>query len=94
MADVYTAITASVLPLGYDYDEFNNIVNIGLYKKWDLSVVYTGNREWLIDEITKHIDSKDFLPNSDHFCYAYGPEDANEFKYARISLLETYLLTR
>lgn len=91
LADVYTAITASILPLGYNYDKFNNIVNIDIYKKWALNVVHTGNREWLIAEINKYIDSEHFLPDNDHFCYAYGPEDSNEFKYARISLLEAKL---
>ena len=34
------------------------------------------------------MDQESFLRQpDDHLCYAYGPSDSNEFKYARLSLL-------
>ena len=41
--------------------------------------------------ITYGIDHEDFLPDKNYLCYAYGPDDPNEFKYARVSLLEAKL---
>jgi hypothetical protein len=89
IADAYAAITSSLVRLAYDYTLFNNVVNADLYKKWALTTVHCGNRKCLTDELNKIIDSSQFLPDHDHICYAYGPQDSNEFKYARISLLET-----
>jgi hypothetical protein len=88
ISDAYTAINSSIARLAYDYNLFNNVVNVDIYKKWALNAVHSGNRELLIDEINKMIDSKQFLPDHDYLCYAYSSEDSNEFKYARISLLE------
>jgi hypothetical protein len=90
-ADVYTAIASSVVRLGYDFDLFNNAVNAEVYRRWALDAVHTGNKELLTEEINQRIDSERFLPNHDYLCYAYSCEDPNEFKYARISLLETKL---
>jgi len=89
IADAYAAINSSVVRLAYDYTLFNNIVNTSIYKKWAIKAVHSGNRKWLVEEISKIIDNSQFLPDHDHICYAYGPEDSNEFKYARISLFET-----
>lgn len=90
-ADVYTAIISSVVRLGYDYNLFNNVVNADVYRRWALDAVHTGNKELLIEEINQRIDSERFLPNHDYLCYAYSSEDPNEFKYARVSLLQAKL---
>jgi hypothetical protein len=90
-ADVYTAIASVISRLGYDYNLFNNTVNAEIYRRWALDAVHTGNKNLLIDEINKRIESGNFLPNHDDLCYAYGSEDSNEFKYAKISLLEARL---
>ncbi len=87
-ADVYTAITSAIVRLGYDYNLFNNVVNAEIYRRWALDAVHTGNRDFLTEEINQRIDSERFLPDHDYLCYAYTFEDSNEFKYARISLLE------
>ncbi len=62
-----------------------------MYRRWALDAVHTGNKGLLIEEINQRIDSERFLPDHDHLCYAYSSEDSNEFKYARISLLEAKL---
>jgi hypothetical protein len=88
-ADAFAAIYSSVVRLGYDYELFNpKGVNASLYRKWAIDTVHSGNTEWLTQQIKQEIDSEGFLPDHDHLCYAYGPEDANEFKYARISRLQ------
>ncbi len=92
-ADAFAAIYSSIVRLGHDYEMFNtNGVNSSLYKKWALDVVHRGKTEWLVEQIKQEIDSKGFLSDHDHLCYAYGPEDANEFKYARISVLHAKLV--
>lgn len=90
-ADAYTAILAAIVRLGYDYVTFNNIVNDSIYVRWALDAVHTGNDQLLIDEINQRIDNEDFLPDNDYLCNAYGNDDPNEFKYARVSLLEAKL---
>jgi hypothetical protein len=89
ISDAYVAINSALGRLAYDYTLFNNVVNIDVYKKWALTTAHSGNRKWLIEELNKIIDNSQFLPDHDHICYAYGTQDSNEFKYARISLLET-----
>ena len=90
-ADVFTAIASAIVRLGYDYSLFNNVVNAEIYRRWALDAVHTGNKALLTEEINLRIDSERFLPDHDHLCYAYSSEDSNEFKYARISLLEAQL---
>jgi hypothetical protein len=90
IADAYAAINSAIVRLAYDYALFNNVVNVDIYRKWALSCIHSGQREMIIDEINKNIDSYRFLPDHDFLFYAYGPEDGNEFKYARVkSLLQT-----
>jgi Domain of unknown function (DUF4185) len=90
-ADAYTAMTAAIVKLGYDYRSFNNSVNDSVYVKWALNAVHSGHKEWLIDEINEKIDHEHFLQNNDYLCCAYDSDDSNEFKYARVSLLEAKL---
>ena len=90
-ADAYAAMLAAIVRLGYDYGTFNNIVNESVYVKWALDAVHTGHDQLLIEEINQRIDHEDFLPDKNYLCYAYGPDDPNEFKYARVSLLEAKL---
>lgn len=90
-ADAYTAVTAAIVRLGYDYSSFNNSVNDIVYVKWALNAVHSGHKQWLIDDINEKIDNVHFLQNNDYLCYAYSSDDSNEFKYARVSLLEAKL---
>ncbi len=90
-ADAYTAITAAIVRLGYDYSSFNNSVNDSVYVRWALNAVHSGHKQWLIDDINEKIDNEHFLQNNDYLCYAYSSDDSNEFKYARVSLLEAKL---
>jgi hypothetical protein len=93
VAEAYAAINSAIVRLAYDYTLFNNVVNADIYRKWALSCIHSGQRELIIDEIHKNIDSYQFLPDHDYLFYAYGPEDGNEFKYARVkSLLQTKIL--
>jgi hypothetical protein len=86
-ASVFTAIHAVLARLGYEYNVFDNIPNSNVYRKWALNAIHSGNSKWLIDELYQRIDNENFLRNNDYLCYAYGPDDSNEFKYARISIL-------
>ncbi len=86
-ADVFTAFHAALARLGYEYNAFYNIPNSNVYRKWALNVIHTGNSKWLLDELYQMIDNENFLRNNDYLCYAYGPDDSNEFKYSRISIL-------
>jgi hypothetical protein len=86
-ADVFTAFHAVLARLGYEYNAFYNIPNSNVYRKWALNVIHTGNSKWLLDELYQMIDNENFLRNNDYLCYAYGPDDSNEFKYSRISIL-------
>ena len=88
IADAYAAISSILVRLAYNYTLFNNVVNANIYKKWAMASVHSGNRKWLVEELNKIIDNPQFLPDHDHICYAYDHEDSNEFKFARISLLE------
>jgi hypothetical protein len=90
-ADAYTAMTAAIVRLGYDYSSFNNSVNDSVYVRWALNAVHSGHKQWLIDDINEKIDNEHFLQNNDYLCYAYSSDDSNEFKYARVSLLEAKL---
>jgi hypothetical protein len=86
-ADVFTAIHAVLARLGYEYNAFYITPNSNVYRKWALSAIHSGNSKWLLDELHQMIDNEHFLQNNDYLCYAYGPDDSNEFKYARISVL-------
>jgi hypothetical protein len=89
VAEAYAAIKSVIVRFAYDYTLFNNVVNDDIYKKWALSCVHSGQREWLVDDINQNIDSPQFLPDHDYLFYAYDSEDCNEFKYARVkNLLE------
>jgi hypothetical protein len=88
-AEVYIAVRISIARLTHDYSTFKNSIDEGIHKRWALNAIHTGHTEWLVSEIEYAIDHKNFLLSNDQLSYAHGPYDANEFKYARLSLLLT-----
>jgi hypothetical protein len=60
-----------------------------IHKKWAIETIHKGNLHILIEQLNQITESKDFLPDKDYLCYAYGPDDSNDHKFARISLLES-----
>lgn len=88
-ADIYVTILIQLLKLTYDYDRFTNIPNYAIHKKWAINSIHKGYSYLLIEQLNQIIEEKDFLPDKDYLCYAYGPDDSNDHKYARISLLES-----
>ena len=88
-ADIYVTVLIQLLKLTYDYDRFTNIPNYAIHKKWAVNAIHKGYSYLLIEQLNQIIEEKDFLPDKDYLCYAYGPDDSNDHKYARISLLES-----
>ena len=88
-ADIYVTVLIQLLKLTYDYDRFTNIPNYAIHKKWAINSIHKGYSYLLIEQLNQIIEEKDFLPDKDYLCYAYGPDDSNDHKYARISLLES-----
>jgi hypothetical protein len=88
-ADVYATIVMELLKLTYDYNRFFNTPNYKIHKEWALNVIHNGNSFFLNEQINQIIDDRHFLPDKDYLCYAYEPDDSNDHKYARISLLES-----
>jgi hypothetical protein len=88
-ADIYVTVLIQLLKLTYDYDRFTNIPNYVIHKKWAVNAIHKGYSYLLIEQLNQIIEEKDFLPDKDYLCYAYGPDDSNDHKYARISLLES-----
>jgi Domain of unknown function (DUF4185) len=86
-AEVYIATLVAISRLTHDYSTFRNSINEKIHKKWALNAIHTGHKDWLVSEIEQAIDHENFLRSNDQLCYAYGPYDSNEFKYARICLL-------
>jgi len=87
--DTYTTILLELVKLTYDYDRFANVPNYIIHKKWAIETKHKEHKYLLIEQLNQLIEEKDFLPNQDYLCYAYGPDDSNDHKYARISLLES-----
>ena len=88
-ADIYATILVELVKLTYDYDRFANIPNYMIHKKWAIETIRTRYSSILIEQLNQIVEEKDFLPDQDYLCYAYGPDDSNDHKYARISLLES-----
>jgi len=88
-ADIYATILIELVKLTYDYDRFANIPNYMIHKKWAIETIRTRYSYILIEQLNQIVEEKDFLPDQDYLCYAYGPDDYNDYKYARISLLES-----
>jgi hypothetical protein len=88
-ADIYATITLELVKLTYHYDRFANTPNYMIYKKWAIEAIYNGHSSMLIEQLNQIIEEKDFLPDQDYLCHAFGPDDSNDHKYARISLLES-----
>src|SRR5215211_2693416 len=88
-ADTYTTVLLELVKLTYDYDRFANIPNYIIHKKWAIETIHKEDTYLLIEQLNQIIEEKDFLPNQDYLCYGYGPDDSNDHKYARISLLES-----
>jgi len=88
-ADIYVTVLIQLLKLTYDYDRFTNIPNYAIHKKWAINSIHKGYSYLLIEQLNQVIEEKNFLPDNDYLCYAYGPDDSNDHKYARISLLES-----
>jgi Domain of unknown function (DUF4185) len=86
-AEVYTAASVAISRLTHEYSTFRNSINEDIHKKWALNAIHTGHTDWLISEIERAIDHENFIKSDDQLCYAYGPYDSNEFKYARLSVL-------
>ncbi|MFL6495127.1 MAG: DUF4185 domain-containing protein, partial [Nitrososphaera sp.] len=86
-AEVYTAALVAIARLTHDYITFKNSLNEEIHKRWALNAIHTGRKEWLISEIEQAVDHENFLLSDDHLCYARGPYDSNEFKYARLGVL-------
>jgi Domain of unknown function (DUF4185) len=85
--ELYNTIAIAIIRLGEDNDgSFRNELG-----KWILNTVDYMGKEYIIDKIVQLIHLKQFLHFDDHLCYAYDSDDANEFKYARVSLLESKL---
>lgn len=87
-ADVYATIVMELLKLAYDYNRFFNTPNFKIHKEWAFNVIHSGNSFFLNEQINQITDDRHFLPDKDYLCYAYEPDDSNDHKYARISLLE------
>lgn len=92
-AEAFTAIASSLLRLSFDYELFNNTVNVEVYRRWALHIITSGRKHILLEEINGYIDSAEFLPDNDFLCYAYDRNDPNEFKYARLCVLIEKLLS-
>ncbi len=90
-AEIYVATRIAIARLTHDYSTFKNSIDETIHKKWALEAIHTGHKEWLVSEIEQAVDHEHFLLSNDHLCYAHGPYDSNEFKYARISLLASNL---
>jgi Domain of unknown function (DUF4185) len=87
-ADIYATIIVELVKLTYDNDRFANIPNYMIHKKWAIETIHNGDSSILIEQLNQIVEEKDFLPDQDYLCYAYGSDDSNDHKYARISLLE------
>jgi len=90
-SEAYAIIVMGISSLAYDYNSFKNISKGNIHKRWALNAIQSGHSEWLISEIKQKIDNSCFLPSNDYLCYAYDCHDSNEFKYARIGLLVSFL---
>ena len=87
--ELYNIMSTAIMKLG-SLDNKSSFP--GELEKWILlDTKDYGGKESIVDKIRQLIDLEQFLPDHDHLCYAYDANDANEFKYARISLLETRL---
>jgi hypothetical protein len=88
-ADIYATILLELVKLTYDYDRFANIPNYMIHKKWAIETIHKVHSSILIEQLNEIVEKENFLPDQDYLCYAYGPDDSNDHKYARISLLES-----
>jgi hypothetical protein len=88
-ADIYAIILLELVKLTYDYDRFANIPNYMIHKKWAIETIHKVHSSILIEQLNEIVEKENFLPDQDYLCYAYGPDDSNDHKYARISLLES-----
>jgi Domain of unknown function (DUF4185) len=85
--ELYNTIATAIIRSGTD----NNSAFRCEIEKWILNTADYSGKESIVDKISQLIHIEQFLHDDDHLCYAYNSDDANEFKYARISLLETQL---
>jgi hypothetical protein len=60
-----------------------------IHKKWAIETIHKVHSSILIEQLNEIVEKENFLPDQDYLCYAYGPDDSNDHKYARISLLES-----
>ncbi len=88
-ADIYATILLELVKLTYDYDRFANIPNYMIHKKWAIETIHKIHSSILIEQLNEIVEKENFLPDQDYLCYAYGPDDSNDHKYGRISLLES-----
>jgi len=88
-ADIYVTVLIELFKLTYNYNRFANIPNYTIYKKWAINAIQKGHSYLIIEQLNQIIEEKDFLPDKDYLCYASGPDDSNDHKYGRISLLES-----
>jgi hypothetical protein len=95
-ADLYNAMMTAIFRLTHDYSStIKNSIDETNHRQWALNAIHSGHKEWLISKVEQAIDDKNFLvPSNDSMCYAYGPYDSNEFKYARVCLLVSELTRR
>src|SRR5919205_568395 len=85
--ELYNTIATAIISSG----PYNNSAFRCEIEKWILNTVDYSGKESVVDKISQLIRLEQFLHDDDHLCYAYDSDDANEFKYARVSLLETKL---
>ena len=90
-AEVYVATLVAVARFTHDYNNFKSSTDEEIHKRWALNAIHSGHTDWLISEIEQAVDHENFLRSYDCLCYASGPYDPNEFKYARITLLASNL---
>jgi hypothetical protein len=97
-AEVYSTMTVAFSKLSYDYHNsttFKDNLEQTNHRRWALDAIHSGHNDWLISQINRAADYEHFLLSSnDCLCYAYGPQDSNEFKYARLNVLLSNLANK
>jgi hypothetical protein len=91
MSAIITSMIVAFSKLSYDYHNnisFKDNLEQTKHSRWALDAIHSGHTDWLISQINRAADYEHFLlPFNDCLCYAYGPHDSNEFKYARLNVL-------
>ena len=88
-ADVYARLTQTIKVLTTNPPaDLGDLDDEGDFA---LTALQGGNPQAVLDRMNVLIDSQNFLPNRDDWCYADGPDAPNDLKYSRVSFAEARL---